>query len=282
MELTVGVDRVDGQLEFFVSDSTRVSIENISATGRVTGDLGIRSLLHVAADMKAMITDLDARASFVDPNQDGKIRLADLSQLDVKADIDGSITVDGSLSTDIPLLDFLSWNGRFEAKIVDSQINVGNPVLTAPGAADVLQSLISQFTKTTDAFDPLGDDVGSLLRTKLPVIDVSLFDKLGIGQELSWLITGINSQDTSGIVAELERYGVHINISANSIWDVIHGRSVDLVKFELARDSRDPLWRETLESPALPIPIGIGTINLKGTVGAEFGGGKGDGGHFLK
>lgn len=263
-QLTLGVDLLNGQPRFFVGDSTRLAYSGLSATGHVSGALGLRNLASVSAQ-GTLSVNASASLGLQDLDADHKLRVEDfrdhLGQILV-ADVDASIRLENlQFKAELPLLPTLAWSGSWSAEIVNGRLAGANEQLFEPAAIDVLRGVADGFVKFKTQYPLLGQFADTLGR-QMPVINKSLGSVLGIDKYLDWLTekAAAAGQTYDHIVKSLEEdlsgdfYTFDVQFQPSDIPRLIRGEQVDLVRFDVAKDfnTHEELFRETIFSLGIP------------------------------
>ena len=268
LDLTLGVDLVNGVPSFYLADSTQLTA-GVNIQGTAEGNLGIKSLLDVDVAGTLKI-DVSAQVSFADA--DHKVRVGELIS-EVRGDLDGSVRFDNvSLTAKLPLIDDVHWTADFGANILDGQVSFAAPSLTAPSTASLLVSIGRGVLDAKNGFPLLGP-IASLLNSEIPVIGKRIGETLGVGSALGWLLNSTNP-DPSRIRQQLEGLGIKVHLPTDAqgavqmIDKLIHGERVDLMSYETHGGKS---WGFSEDSTLAKIPVGIGTIDIGGHLGANFG-----------
>lgn len=287
IQVTFGVDLVDGKPEFFIADShrTQLSILGINAQGVVSGELGLRSLASVQArgnvDVKlsASVTLND-----LEPNADGKLRLLDFEQhlpQVVSGDIDGTVALqDVQFVAQTPLLPSIKWSGSWEAKIQNGVVTVGAPQLSLPNATSLLRDFATSFVGFKSNYPLLGQ-LGDLLNRQLPVVNKSLSGLLGLQQYTDWLTQTASAvgQGFDDIRHSLEEalsgdhYQFRIPFQPTDVERLVNGENVDFITFDAANEIpllNEELFRKTIFTFGIPEVLSLNAEVFAG-LDASFG-----------
>ena len=219
LDVTLGVDfNQNNELGFFVGENSSLTIGGVSVNGMVDANLGIRNLLDVDVD-GPLTGNLTGGISFNDPDADNKLRLSQFADLGsiLREDIDGRIDFNPTLTARLPVIGALSWGGSWSATISDGSLNIGTPRLDAPSLASVEQLLRNGYQAIAAAFELFG---GKDFSDSLPVAGKGLGEILGLPE----FLTGGGLGST----------GFQLNVTPQTVIDLINGNAVDLIRFEIS------------------------------------------------
>ena len=245
LDVTIGLDVAGGIPSFYVADNGGLTVGGISIVGNGRGNLGIRNLLDVEVTAR-LEGSLSGGIYFSDFNEDGRIRPEQFSgPLNfVRGTLSGSIALENvQLTARLPVIGDLSWGGRWQATLNNGVVNIGSPQINPPDTAFVRQLLTNGYQQIAKAFDLFG---GSDLKKDLPVVNKGLGEMLGLPKFL-----------TDG---SLGKAGFSIQVTPESVLDLINGKTVDLIRFEVppgggsfSKDISVPIIAGVI--PLGPIPL---------------------------
>ncbi|MCA8997325.1 MAG: VCBS repeat-containing protein [Planctomycetaceae bacterium] len=275
VSITFGVDLVNGLPAFFVSDTSSVSFTGLNGTtGNVAGNLAIRNLAYVEAT-GSLAMNLSGSLTLRDSDSDHKLRINDFGRNDVMVgDIDGQIVLDGSLTTNVPVLGDLTWQGQWRANFDEPQgeapraPEISGGLQNLPSAVDVERAIINSFLEMKDSFQFL-TPIAGFLDTKLDILEKSIADLTGVGGKLGWLNEGADA--LSSVKEELRVLGIEIiDVNTATVQKLLTGEKVDLITFHQADSGT--LLSEHAEFLVAAAPVGgLFAVTVSGTVDAELG-----------
>jgi Ca2+-binding RTX toxin-like protein len=275
-QVRFGVDLVNNVPQLYLADTTNMQLPGVNGQARVSGTMNLRNLLNVDIGGNGNL-NLGGSLGFRNLHPDHKLHLADFSPQVVTGSLNGSIRFDNvSLATKLPILPDLSWSGHFGYDLVTRQFDVG---LNALNPLDVLKRMVTGLFSAKNGFNVLGP-LADALNYRLPLVNWSVGEKLGIDGALGWLtriVSTANLGDTfSEIQGFLNQYHVYIgspeqpinnlNDLANRLTRVIQGDRVDLLTFRQQGGSR---WETSVNYPLFA--VGLGPV-VSFDVGVRFGG----------
>jgi Ca2+-binding RTX toxin-like protein len=253
LDVTLGVDiNQSGELGFFVGEQSSLTIGGLNIEGTVDANLGIRNLLDV--DVHGPIEgNLSGGFTFSDADSDGKLRVgqfADLGSI-VSENIEGGLSFTPDLTATLPVIGQLSWGGAFEATIDNGSLSTDFH-LDSPDVGLVKTLLENGYQVLAGAFDLLG---GVDVFGELPVVGS------GLGQVL-----GLPSFLTDGSMGEA---GFQVNVSPQSVLDLINGKVVDLIHFSNAGGDT---YSTGFSAPLAAVPLGpvLATLSFTTEIGARW------------
>ena len=190
VSVTLGVDLVGANLQFYVADGSGLREPGIGGTARITGDMNIGHLLnvHIVGDDRLdLVADLNWHRA------DGqKLRLADLSnQANVRGGFSGTVNFGNvSLKTQLPILPDLMWSGSWGATVISSRVSTSGPNLTAPDTLPFLRGIAGGLFTIKNNFQFL-NPIADALNTKIPIFNTTLGDQFDVTGALGWLLRTI-------------------------------------------------------------------------------------------
>ena len=239
ISLTIGIDLDSGVPSFYISEDSGLTIGGISITGTASANLAIGNLLDV--DVTGQILgSISGRLGFTDPDPDNRLRIEQFDNLGsiVDASLTGTLSFDPTLTAKLPIIGEISWGGDFDATYTNGQFKPSFS-LDSP-TEDILQLVKTGYQSIVGAFDLFG---GIGLSDNLPILDKGLGEAIGLPS----FLTG-GGLGNSGFV---------IDITPETILDLIHGKRVDLIKFE---DSGGDSFSASFDVPIAAAVIPIGPI----------------------
>ncbi len=243
LNFTIGVDLVDGIPSFFVSEGSSLTINGVSITGSVSTNIGIRNLLDVdvKGDFKGQVS---GKLTFTDPDSDEKLRIGQFgsAQSIVKSTLTGSLSFTPTFTATIPVIGDLDWGGTASVTITDGKLGKPSVVINPPSTATVEALLKGAYQQIASAFN-LFD--GSGLGETLPITNKSLGETLGLP---SFLTSG-------GMGAN----GFSVNITPQTVLDLVNGRTVDLIRFEKSGGDE---FKKSFDVPLASAAVPLGPIPL--------------------
>ena len=247
-QVTLGVDIQNGQPSFFVADSTGLQLNNLTASGTLSGSLAIGSLGNVDASVTPSLTINTASLGLTSIEGDHKIRTGDvtsnLSQV-VTGNVQGTMTLGANLTAHMSMLPDISWSPSFTAMIDNSGFHQGSFNLNPPDAGSLLSSLAKKFFPLGSGIPILGP-LSSVINQPLPLINESIAQLTGLEGKLPDLPDVTTGLDPSSILNTLSSYGIVVNGGDTSmdvndpnglpamVNKLIHGQHVDLISWSKA------------------------------------------------
>jgi hypothetical protein len=275
LRVTFGVDLSGFGPSFYVADSSSLEVRGLAVAGNAAGKLRIGQLAAVDAAGTAEL-NADARLSLQDPDADHKLRTGDFfSAGTVVGDVNGSVRLNNvRLTARLPLLPAISWSGSWSVQVVHNQLQGATQDLVAPNYLEVVRDLAGSFFQAAGAVPLLGP-IAARLNEKLPVVQQSPLELLGLDDALGWLGQKV-SPSFAGLGYEqvksrLQSYGVSLGITpanaAAQLDKFMHGQPVSFLRFH--RQYEDA-WQKTWNVPigSLGVP-GVAGVNLNAVVKAR-------------
>jgi Ca2+-binding RTX toxin-like protein len=275
LQVTFGVDIVNSVPQLYVADTTNLQIPGVDGQARITGTMNLRNLLNVDIGGDGTLS-LGGSLGFRNLHPDHKLHLSDFSPQVVTGAVNGSVRFDNvSLTTRLPILPDLRWTGHFDYDLVTHQFDVG---LNAPNPLDVLRGFVTGLFSAKNGFNVLGP-LADALNYRLPLVNWSLGEKLGIDGALGWLTQIVSTADLGHTFSEIQgflnRYNVYIGTREHPVQTlddfggllthVIQGDRVDLLTFSAQGGNR---WETSQSFPLFAGGIGAVTFDI----GVQFGG----------
>jgi Ca2+-binding RTX toxin-like protein len=155
----------------------------------------------------------------------------------------GSISFDPTLKARLPIIGELSWGGSWKATVVNGAVNIGTPTLNSPSTASIEQLLKAGYQAIAGAFN-LFDGI-QLGGGHLPVVGKSLGELLGLPSFL-----------TAGGIGVA---GFTLNVTPQTVSDLISGKLVDLIRFEQSGGDR---YTKGFSVPIAAAVVPLGPIPL--------------------
>jgi hypothetical protein len=240
-QATFGVDVVNGTPTFFVTDSSGLSITGLSASGTVSGDLDIGSLVGVQSSGTAVLK-AGASLTLQAGHPDHKVRLDDFNAPQtVVGAVNGTFDLqDTAFTAQLPLLPDISWSGSFHADLLGNQVSLSQPAFDTSGiASEATQGLLSSVGNL-----PLLGPLQDFLQENIPLANRSLADILGLADDSP---DAGSEQDASAIQFHPENIEKFIQGQPNA----------DLVTFDLAPGNLHFGPPEDMYIPIFELPLGI-------------------------
>ena len=139
LQVTVGVDVVHDLPTFFLSSSSGLSVNGISISANLSGNLDLGELGSVDAGVTAGLTIGTASIGFKDVNGNGKLRVADLQAGGTVAPhLAGKFEVAGSLTAHLSLLPSISWQPTFTETMDETGLHTPTFNLNPPDGKTLL------------------------------------------------------------------------------------------------------------------------------------------------
>lgn len=249
LDVTLGVDLVDGVPTFFLSETSSLTVGGVSVNGSsLNANVAIRNLLDV--DVRGPISGtLGAAVRFTDQDADNKLRINQLTGDPAEIVSAGINQVEPfsfrpSLTANLPIIGELTWDGTCTASL-SSDLNLdAGCSLNSPSIGTVTQLLEAGYKAIAEVFDVFG---GVNLNEELPFVDRGLGEVLGLPDFLTDGDLGI-----SDFVPD---------ITADTISKLINGEVVDLISFSTP-PNQSIGFSESFSVPILAAAIPIGPIPL--------------------
>lgn len=249
LDVILGIDLVGGAPTFYLSEASSLTVGGTTIAGSVNTNMALRNLLDV--DIVANVTGtLSGALTFVDADADAKLRVNQLATPSaiVASSLHSSITIEPKagaklLTANLPIIGNIKWDGTFTADMNWNSTTraftvVAAASLTPPEVSTVRTLLESAYNSLARAFNPFG---GVDLSKNLPVVDKSLAQLLGL--------PALNGGGTGS-------QGFSVPVNAQTVMDLINGKTVDLVTF-VASDSKSlPATGFTVPIAAAAVPLG--------------------------
>ena len=250
VSITLGVDMSEGVPTFYVSENSSLTIGGLSLSGAISANMALRNLLDV--DITGPFSgSISGAMTFEDPDSDLKLRTSQLGSPEkiVKNSLNGLFSFTPTLAANLPIVGKLSWGGSWTASLSNGVLSAGSPTLNPPSTATVQQLLENGYRLLTGAFNLFG---GVDLTKDLPVVGTGLGDILGLPS----FLTGSGLGST----------GFQVNVTPQSVLDLINGKPVDLIRFSSSGGDR---YSRSFSVPILAAAVPLGPIPLTMTLSFE-------------
>ena len=242
LNITLGVDLVDGVPTFFVSEGSSLIIQGVSITGSVSTNMGIRNLLDV--DVKGDFRgQFGGTLGFSDLDSDDKLRIRQFAnaQTIIKSTLKGDLSFTPTFTATFPIIGTLDWSGTLSVPIDNGKLGKPAVKINSPSTATVEELLKGAFKQIAGAFNLFE---GANLGETLPITNQSLGKTLGLPDFL-----------TSGGMGD----GFKASITPKTIEDLVQGKTVDLIRFE---NSDEKTFKEIYAVPLASAVVPLGPIPL--------------------
>ncbi len=284
VDITFGVDIVDGNPRFFLQEDSYIEVAGVGGSASISGGFTIKELADVQAQATLNV-DLGAKLVLQDPDGSGnptepgsdKLRLDDfdrpISEI-VSSAITGSIGLNNvALSTKIFVLPELNWTGRWNVTATQTPFGVGNQSfristsggVEAPSLSHVLGDFAKGFFDSVAEFNILGP-VGQFLTDPLPFFDRSPADLLGISESVPDFLIGAGSVTPNDLLpgnvgSYLSNLGIIVLPGATGVDGVagellklVQGERIDLLRYRGSGGKSGDLF-EPLSIPLFAIGV---------------------------
>jgi len=268
IDFTLGVDLVGDTPSFYLAEGGGLTFSGLSATGTVSGNIGIGHLLSVNATGSLSITaggGVTLTDSGEDGSADGKLRFANLSIPQIantfNISLSGDVTLAGCFTADLPILADLTWKASMTATLSPSGVSLpSEPEFTLP-TIDMDAWALAGAEIVKNNFDLLGGAGGA-------IGDRNLLEDTGLGSIAS-LIGKESLGALLGIPTNLGAFQITTpTISGELVGDLIRGKRVDLFEISIKGGDSDGDSQDILLAAA---PFAIGPIPFSVNVSAEVG-----------